>query len=1063
MLKKFIDRPILSSVISLIILMLGIVGMVELPITRFPEIAPPSVSVSASYSGADAETVASGVLLPLETQINGVEDMTYIRSKASTGSGSITIFFKQGTDPNQAAVNVQNRVSKANTNLPSEVIEDGVTVEPKQRGSIMTLNVYSDDPALDETFLQAYSNINIVRDLQRVDGVAEVSRIGARNYAVRIWLDPNKLRGYSLNPSDIRSAVQEQNFEIAPGEFGQNSDQAFQTVIKHEGRFTSIDEFNDIIVKTTDDGSILRLKDVARVELSATNLSAENTVDGKPGLTMNITQNSGANAREIDIGIREKMEELAENFPQGMKYNISYSVKDQVDDSISQVLQTLLEAFILVFIIVFIFLQDLRATLIPAIAIPVALIGTLFFIYLLGFSINILTMFALLLSIGIVVDDAIVIVEAIHEKMENHNAKPYDAAVETIKEISPAIVSITLVMAAVFIPVGFMSGPAGVFYQQFAYTLVIAILISAVNALTLTPTLSALFLKPMKKGKEIEETKAEKEQQKALGKRPTKREKVKSGVDHFFSGFNKAFDKITHRYIRTIVQLIKRKKLALLGLALISLIGFTAMTFTPSAFIPDEDNGFIIFSLKLPPGSSLARTNSVLKKAVSKFEDREEIFSMSSSAGYNAIDNATSSSYAMGYINMYPHNERKGIKNIDELIDTIRNDLSDIKEAEISVYTRPTVEGFGDENGVRFVIDDRIGEDYQALGAVSRDFLTNLNKRPEILQASTTFEPDFPQTELIIDREKAKMLGVGIHDLMDNIRQFYSRVKTSEFNLFNRLNFVYVQGEPKLTESPSSLNSIFVRSDAGEMVPVSTLIEMRQGYGPEVVTRHNLFNSVEVTALPNQGYSTGEVIKTIDKSAADELPGNYQRDWIGLTLEEEASGNQAAIVLALSLLFVYFLLTAQYESYLIPFSVLLSVPVGLIGIYSVINIVGLEDNIYVQVGLLMLIGLIAKNAILIVEYSMLRRQNGHSILNSAIEGARLRFRPILMTSLAFVAGMIPLMWSSGPSAQGNHSISFGAAGGMLAGVAFGLLIVPVLYVIFQAMDENLKNYFKKEK
>lgn len=1055
MFKKFIDRPILATVISLIILLLGMVGIKELPISRFPEIAPPSVSVSASYPGADAETVANSVLLPLETVINGVEDMEYISSKASTGSGSINIYFKQGTNPDQAAVNVQTRASKANTDLPVEVIQNGVSVTPRERGSIMTLNIFSKDPSFDETFLQSYTNLNIIRELSRVDGVAQVSRIGARNYAMRIWLNPDKMRAYNLVPDDIKSAITDQNLEIAPGEFGQSTDQAFETTIKYGGRFSSKEEFEKIIVKTTDDGSILHLKDVARVELGSTNLRAENSVNGLPGLTMNITQNSGANARDIDISIREKLEELSQDFPEGMEYNISYSVRDQVDNSVKQVIHTLIEAFILVFLIVFIFLQDLRATIIPAIAIPVALIGTFFFIYLLGFSINVLTLFALVLSIGIVVDDAIVVVEAIHEKIESLNTTPYEATVQTMEEIAPAILSITMVMAAVFIPVGFMQGPSGVFYKQFAYTLAIAILISAVNALTLSPALAAIMLR----SKMDKETDYEKDGE----ERNTLKNKISRLIDRFFLAFNVAFETLKHRYIKVVIRLIKKQKLALLGLVVISVIGFLAMRLTPSSFIPDEDDGFIIFSLKLPPGSSLARTNNVLEKATARLKKRDEVKSMSSSAGYNAIDNATSSSYAMGYINMYPHNERKGIKNINSFIDTLRNDLSDIQEAEVSIYTRPTVEGFGDQNGVRFVIEDQYGDDFKSLGTISNEFLDKLSEQPEILQATTTFEPNFPQTEMIVDKEKAKTLGVDIHDLLNNIRQYYSRVRVSEFNLFNRLNRVYIQAEPEYTATSSSLNSIFVRSKDGNMVPVNTLISLRETYGPEVVTRYNLYNSVEVSALPNKGYSTGRTMDAIDDLAAQELPGNYKKEWTALSLEEQKSGSEAVFILLLSLLFVYFLLAAQYESYIMPLAILFSVPVGLVGVYGVINLVGLENNIYVQVGLLMLIGLLAKNAILIIEYSMHARKSGNSIIKSAIVGAHLRLRPILMTSLAFVAGMIPLMWSSGPSAQANHSISYGAAGGMLAGVILGVFIIPVLYVVFQYIDENLKSKIKKQK
>lgn len=1061
MLKKFIDRPILSTVISLIILVLGFVGLVELPITRFPDIAPPSVSISASYPGASAETVTSSVLMPLETTINGVEGMNYMRSKASTGSASITVYFKQGIDPDEAAVKVQNRVSDATTNLPPEVIESGVTVKPRQSGSIMTINIYSDDPAFDETFLQSFTNINIIRPLQRIDGVATVSRIGGRNYAVRIWLDPNKLRAYGLVPRDIDDAIDDQNFEIAPGQFGQNTDQEFQLPIKYGGRFTSTEEFENIILKTTEEGSILRLKDVARVGLEATNLNAQNKVDGKPGLTMDITQNSGANARDIDIEIRKTLTELFETFPEGMKYNISYSVKDQVDDSISQVVHTLIEAFILVFIIIFIFLQDFRTSIIPAITIPVALIGTFFVIYLLGFSINVLTMFALVLSIGIVVDDAIVVVEAIHEKMERGNQNPYKASVSTMGEIAPAIVSITMVMTAVFLPIGFMQGPSGIFYQQFAYTLAIAILISAINALTLSPALCSLILKKKPDPNSIKELSDSEiaEPKKRMGKR----EKAKSLMAIFFVNFNIAYDKMSHRYIKSIILLIRKSKMALVGLTVISLIGFLAMQFTPSSFIPDEDNGFVIFSLKLPPGSSLARTNNVLEKAIANFKDRKEIKSISTSSGFNAIDNTTSSSYAMGYINMYPHGERKGIRDINEFIDTLRTDLSGIKDAEVSVYTRPTVQGFGDQNGVRFVVEDVIGEDFQALGKVSEQFLADLNARPEILQATTTFDANFPQMEIEVDKEKAKVMGVGIYDMLNNVRRYYSRVRTSEFNLFNRLNFVYLQGEPDLTATPSSLDDIYARSDDGNMVPVSTLVKLRRSFGAEITTRHNMYNSVEVSAIPANGYSTGEVMDAIEETTREKLPGNYQTDWTGLSREEKVSGGQTAFIIVLSLLFVYLLLTAQYESYILPLAILLSVPVGLIGVYGLVNLVGLENNIYVQVGLLMLIGLLAKNAILIVEYSMQQRQRGVSIIHSAIIGARLRLRPILMTSLAFVAGMVPLMWSSGPSAVGNHSISFAAAGGMLSGVILGIFIIPVLFVVFQSLDERLKINFKREK
>lgn len=1050
MLKKIIDRPILATVISLIVVLLGIIGITKLPITRFPEIAPPSVAVSAGYSGADAETVARAVLLPLEESINGVEDMTYIRSSASSGSGTINVYFKQGIDPNQAATNVQTRVSKALTELPSEVVSDGVTVTPRQTGTIMTFRLFSEDPVFDETFLQAYANNQLVRELLRIDGVAQISRIGARNYAVRIWLDPDKMRAFGLVPDDIRNAVKDQNFEIAPGKFGESSGETFETVIKYGGQFTSQDEFRDIVIKTTDDGAILYLKDVARVSLEATNTSSEEKVDGRPGVTMNLTQNSGANAREIDIAIREKLEELSASFPRGIKYDISYSVRDQIDESINQVVFTIIEAFLLVFLIVYLFLQSPRATIIPAIAIPVSLIGAFFFIYMMGFSINVLTLFALVLSIGIVVDDAIVVVEAVQEKIDSTNLSIRQATIQTIGEIAPAIISITLVMASVFLPIGFMEGPVGIFYRQFAYTLIAAILISAVNALTLSPALCAIFLK-----RKTENSNAIEEKPKTL------RAKAIKQRNRFFNSFNAKFQSMTRKYIVYVFELIKRRKLAMIGLAVVTILGFVAMQLTPTSFIPDEDDGFITYSLELPAGSSLSRTSETLDKAIAILSKRDEIQSTSSSAGYNVVDNSRSTSYAMGYITMYPHKQRKGIRHVNDFADTIRKDLSELKDAKVSVFRRPTIVGFGERSGLSLVLEDKLGGSFQSFGEVTTDFLAKLNTRTEILQATTTFKPDYPQYEIVVDREKAKAMGVDIKDMLNNIRQYYSRVRVSEFNLFNRLNRVYIQASPEFTTNPETLNAIYVRNKSGEMVPVNSLVKLVKTYGPEIVNRYNLFNSVEINAIPAKGFSTGDAMKAIEETAYNELPSNYQYEWTGMSLEEEKSGSQIAFIILLSLLFVYFLLAAQYESYLIPLSVLLSVPVGLIGVFGVVNLVGLENNVYVQIGLIMLIGLLAKNAILVVEYSLQRRKAGLSIVKSALEGARLRLRPILMTSLAFVAGIIPLTWTSGASAVGNHSVSFAAAGGMLAGIVLGIFIIPVLFVIFKGMDENLKSKFNK--
>lgn len=1058
MLKTFVNRPILATVVSMLLVILGIVGMSRLPVTRFPEIAPPSVVVSLSYPGANAETVAESVLLPIEEAVNGVEGMTYIRSSASnSGSGAVNVFFKAGTDPNIASVNVQTRISKAANRIPPEVNESGITVMPRQSGVIMTINLFSKERqgAYDETFLQAYAQININRELLRVDGVAEVSRVGARDYSMRVWLNPEKLAGYGLVPQDVVNAVKDQNFEIAPGKFGETSNESFETIIKHQGRFSVPEEFETIVIRTNEDGTILYLKDVAKLELGSSNLGSNNRVDGYPGLTLNITQNSGSNARAIDVQVRKILERLAEDFPEGIEYEITYSVRDQIDESINQVIHTLFEAFLLVFLIVFIFLQDLRATLIPAIAIPISLIGTFFFLFLFGFSINLLTMFALVLAIGIVVDDAIVVVEAVHQKMELTGQKARPATLSTMSEITSAIVSITMVMAAVFLPIGFMEGPAGLFYRQFAYTLAIAILISAVNALTLSPALCALLLKKPDHQVRSSFTTLDKSEL----KKARKRVKVKAFIYRFFDAFNAALLAMTNKYIATVKILIRKRSIAIAGLVFITLIGVILMRYTPTSFIPTEDDGFITYTIKMPPGASLSRTTAVLNKADSILRKREEVAGMTSIAGYNAIDGSASSAYAVGYINMYPHKERKGIRNIQQFMDTLRKDLAQIHEASFSVFPRPTVQGFGDVAGLEFVLQDRLGGSFHTFNTVADTFLTVLNQRPEILAASTSFQANFPQFELEIDQVKAKALGVNVKDLMTTIRGYYGRVQAGDFTRFGRQYRVYMQAGLDYRATPESFKSIFVRNKKGEMVPANTLIKLKKMVGPEVVNRYNLFNSIAINASASGGYSTGDAMKAVEQVAAEILPGNYQFEWTGMSLEEKMSGGQSALIIMLSILFVYFLLAAQYESYILPLAILLSIPVGLIGVYLFVNIAGLENNIYVQLGLVMLIGLLAKNAILMVEFSVQQRNAGLGIYQAALKGAELRLRPILMTSLAFVAGLIPLMWTKGPSAQGNHSISIGAAGGMLTGVLLGIFIIPVLFVLFKHLDEKLKTKF----
>lgn len=1040
MVKKILNRPVLATLISIVFIVLGIVGISQLSITRFPDIAPPSVSVSTSFPGANAETVAQAVLLPLEEAINGVDDMTYISSTATnSGSGKINVFFNLGTDADQAAVNVQNRISTAVSQIPSEVNESGISVTKRMSGNIMTINIFSEDPegAFDESFLQAYSKNNILRELLRVPGVASIGRLGAVDYSMRIWLNPEKMAIYGLIPQDVSKAIKDQNFEVAPGKFGEDADEVFEVSLKYKGRFSLPEEFGNLVIRTEENGALLYLKDVARVAFEASNNWTENRVDGHPGITLNVTQTNESNAKEIDEQIRVILDRVSKDFPAHIKYDISYSVREQIDASISQIIVTLIEAFLLVSIIVFLFLQDIRTTIIPALAIPVSLIGTFFFLHLMGFSINILTMFALVLSIGIVVDDAIVVVEAVVQKMEETGMKAKPATNVVMSEITGAILSITMVMAAVFFPVGFMEGPVGLFYQQFAYTLAIAILISAVNALTLSPILCAMFLKPKKKED---------------GKKPNFKERV-------FNSFNIGFNAFQNKYLALIKPMIKFKWVSFLALIAIAGVTYLLMQSTPKAFIPTEDDSFLTYSITMPPGASLVRTKEMLGKAEARLEVFEAIQSMTSVSGYNVINASTSTTYAMGYINLKPHKERGEIKDIDKIMEAMRESLSDLKGAEFSVFTRPTVQGFGDFSGLELVLQDRLGRDFAEFGETANKFIEELNESPEISTAFTLFNPRFPQYELEVDYVKANSLGVNVKEMMTAVKSFYGRVQASDFSRFGRQYRVYMQADVQYKNDKESFSSIFIRNNKGEMLPANTLITLKKVHGPEIVTRYNLYNAISINAAPAAGYSTGDAMEAVDKIANEYLSSGYSFEWTGISLEEKNSGSQTILVFGLSLLFVYFLLSAQFESYIIPLSVLFSLPTGLLGVFIAVKLAGLQNNIYVQVGIIMLIGLLAKNAILIVEYAMQQKRKGLTTIQAAIKASILRLRPIVMTSLAFVFGLIPLMWTVGPSAKANLSISVGAAGGMLAGVSLGIFFIPVLYVIFQNLHDKLATYF----
>ncbi|SEW44587.1 efflux RND transporter permease subunit [Chitinophaga arvensicola] len=1044
MLNKIIQRPVLATVISVILVILGIVGLTRLPVTQFPDIAPPSVVVSASFPGGNAATVLRSVVTPLEEAINGVENMTYIQSSAGNdGVGSVTVYFKLGTDPDQAAVNVQNRVSQVTSQLPTEVVQAGITTTKQQSGMIMILDVYSNDKnKYDEAFLQNFTKINVIPEIKRIPGVGQAQIFGAKDYAMRVWLKPAQLSAYNVTPAEVTAAIRDQSLEAAPGKFGEGTNEPLSYVINYKGKFNQPEQFEKIVIRVAPDGSVLYLKDVARIELGSANYTTDNRVNGKDAVTMAIFQTNGSNANEIQTSIKKVMDNAAKTFPKGIEYEVTMSTKEQLDVSIEQVKSTLVEAFILVFVIVFLFLQDFRSTLIPAIAVPVSLVGTFFFLLVMGFSINMLTLFALVLAIGIVVDDAIVVVEAVHSKMERTHLPAKAATMSAMSEITGAIVSITLVMAAVFLPVGFMEGPTGVFYRQFAFTLAIAILISALNALTLSPALCALFLKNTHAGEDG-------------------REHAKQGfAGRFFTAFNTSFQTMTSKYTRGVKWLIAHKWVSMGGLALITVATAWMMQTTPKGFIPNEDGSFVAFSLSLPAGAGLDRTTNVLHKADSVLQQLPMIISTTSISGYNILSNGASPAYAMGFIKLKPIKERGDVHKLDDIVGLLNQKLGAIKEGSFSVFTFPTVPGFGTFNGLELVLQDRTGGSIEKFSETANKFIGEMMQTPEIGLAFTMFKADFPQYEIVVDPVKAKQLGVSVSDLMMTLQTYYGSSQANDFNRFGKYYRVMVQATPESRNNPNSLEGIFVKNDQGQMVPANSVITLKKMYGPEMMNRYNLFNSISINAMPKPGYSTGDAIKAVERLAATKLPAGFSYEWTGLSKEETTSGNQMVMIFALAIVFVYFLLAAQYESYLLPLAVLLSIPTGILGVFLAIRMAGIDNNIYVQVGLVMLIGLLAKNAILIVEFAVQRRRAGKPLLSAALEAAKLRLRPIIMTSLAFVAGLIPLMTVKGPSALGNHSISIGTAGGMLSGVILGVFIIPVLFVIFQFLQEKVSG--KKE-
>lgn len=1031
----------MATVISVFLVILGMVGMVSLPITKFPDIAPPSVVVQATYPGASGEVIARSVAPPLEDAINGVENMTYMTSTSSNDGGlQITVYFELGTDPDQAAVNVQNRVSQAMSQLPAEVVQLGINTVKQQNSMIAVVTLYSDEDFNDETFIENYAKINLVPEIKRVPGVGQAQVFGNKDYSMRIWLKPGQMSVYDVTPQEVVAAIQDQNLEAAPGKFGQNSEEALEYVIKYKGKLTEPEEYENIIIRANSDGSVLLVKDVARVEFGSYNYTVDTRYDRKHAVTVAIFQTAGSNANEIEIQVRATLEELSKGFPPGLKYDIPYSSKDSLDESISQVTHTLVEAFILVFIVVFLFLQDFRSTLIPAIAVPVSIVGTFFFMNMFGFSINLLTLFALVLAIGIVVDDAIVVVEAVHAKMEKRKLSAKKATASAMSEITGAIVSITLVMAAVFIPVGFLDGPTGVFYRQFAFTLAIAIVISAVNALTLSPALCALFLKN-----------GHGDGHHGNGK-PAKKTGFKG---RFFAGFNAGFAKLTQRYGRSLLFLIKRKAVGFIALA--ALAGLFAWLFatTPTGFIPDEDQSFLMITATLPPGASLDRTTKAMNEAEEAIRQKPYIKSIVNITGLNMISFSTSPSAGVFMVQLQDLDDRGEVKDINQILGELQGMLTQYTDATYFVLSMPTVPGFGNTSGLEIVLQDRTAGSLENFSGVSTNFLGALMQRPEIARGFTTFDTKFPQYEMVVDERKAKQVGVNVSDLMTVMQAYYGSMQASDFNRFGKYYRVVTQSSPEDRSNEASLDGIFVKNAMGSMVPVNTVVTLKPVYGTEVVDHFNLFTSINITALPADGYSTGQAIQALEEVAAESLPNGFTHDLKGLSREEKSAGGQMGYILALCILFIYLLLSAQYESYILPLSVLLAVPAGLSGVFIGIRIAGLANNIYVQVAMIMLIGLLAKNAILIVEFAIQRRRAGKPLLASAIEGAKARLRPIIMTSLAFIVGLLPLLGAVGPSAIGNHSIGYAAVFGMLFGTLVSLIFTPLLFVVFQYLQERI--------
>ena len=1035
MIEMFIKRKILSLIISVMIVLLGILALFQLPITQFPDIVPPSVTVTAKYTGANAEVSADAVALPLERAINGVPGMTYMSTVTSNdGLTLIQVFFEVGTDPDLAAVNVQNRVTTILDELPEEVIRAGVTTEKEVNSMLMYLNITSTDETQDEQFIFNFTDINILQELKRIDGVGRAEIMGQKEYSMRVWLDPQKMLSYNISANEVIGSLQKQNISAAPGKVGEGSGQLnneLQYVIKYGGKFFEPKQYEEIPLRANSDGTILRLKDISNIEFGSMSYGMVSKTDGKPSASIMLKQRPGSNASEVIASVKEKMAELkGTSFPPGMNFNIAYDVSRFLDASIDEVIKTLIEAFILVAFVVFIFLQDWRSTLIPVLAVPVALIGSFTFMSMMGFSINLLTLFALVLSIGIVVDNAIVVVEAVHVKISEEHMDPLPATISAMKEITGAVIAITIVMAAVFIPVAFLSGPVGVFYRQFSLTMAISIVISGINALTLTPALCAIMLKPHDPNK-----------------------KKTSLLDRFFNRFNKWFDNITSRYIKVLVKFADRTVVTVGLLVLFCFLTWGTSKFLPSGFIPSEDQGMVYVNVTTPQGATVERTEKALDEVTRLAKGIKGVDNVTTLAGYSIVTEIAGASYGMGMINLKDWKERD--ISVNEFIALLTEKTKGITDAQIEIFAPPTVPGFGNTSGFEMRLLDKSGGTISNTDEVTKNFIKELNASPEIQNSFTSFDATFPQYLIHVDYDLAAKKGISVDNAMATLQTMLGSFYATNFIRFSQMYKVMVQASPQFRKNPESILDMYLKNDAGEMVPFSTFIKLERVYGPEVLTRYNMYMSAMINGEPAEGYSSGEAIAAVEKIAAEKLPSRFELQWSGMTREEILSGNQTIYIFALCILFVYLLLAAQYESLLLPFPVLLSLPVGVFGSYLALLMVGLDNNIYAQVALVMLIGLLAKNAILIVEFAMAQNKLGREITQAAIEGARLRFRPILMTSFAFISGLIPLCIATGAGAVGNRSIGTAAAGGMLIGTVFGLVIIPGLYILFAKLEKAM--------